>query len=396
MPLSGLVDGDRVISSLLTEEEWAALKDDVRAKRRAITMPCGWPGLAKTSKLGTAHFAHKPGGDGCSAGETAQHLLAKAIIVDAIIAAGWEAEPEARGDGWVADVMATRGAVRVVFEVQWSNQTLDDYRHRQQRYRDAGIASTAWFARHADHLPAADKTLPIFGLTISDEGEATVQVSGRRLPLTEAVERLLTRRLQYRDYYANGQPAEALVEGAAMDCYRCRQNFGVWNVGEVRVRGRCGGEGTRGRGVATFPERRPETEPDVRAAGERLAQSMGVTPAHLGRRYTKASETHYMAFICPHCNATCGEMFVADEFGYGSDHETLATLPATAVRQPHWCLVGDEGACAVPPASIIEEVTRADDADAGWPGGASASVTAVGVPGGITIDQAVSRMIGGF
>lgn len=396
MPLSGLVDADRVVSSLLTEEEWAALKEDVRAKRRAITMPCGWPGLAKTSKLGTAHFAHKPGGDGCSAGETAQHLLAKAIIVNAIIAAGWEAEPEARGEGWIADVMATRGDVRVAFEVQWSNQSLDEYRHRQQRYRDAGIASTAWFARHADHLPADDRALPVFPLTISEDGQATVRVNGTELPLFEAVERLLTRRLQHRDYYANGQPATALVEGAAMDCYRCKKDFGVWYVTEIRVRGRCGGEGARGRGVGTFPEKRPETEPDVRAAGERLAQAMGVTPARLGRRYTKASETHYMAFICPHCNATCGEMFVANEFGYGSEHETEATLPATAVHHPHWCMAGDDGACAVPPPSIIKELSEADDADTGWNGTAGVSVTPVGVPGGISVHQAVSRMFGGY
>lgn len=396
MPLSGLVDGERVVSSLLTGDEWAALKEDVRAKRRAITMSCGWPGLAKTSKLGTAYFAHKPGGDGCSAGETAQHLLAKAIIVDAIIAAGWEAEPEARGDGWIADVMATRDGVRVAFEVQWSNQALDEYNHRQQRYRDAGIASTAWFARHVDHLPAADKALPVFGLTINDEGEATVRVNGTELPLFETVERLLTRRLQHRDYYANAQPATALVEGAVMDCYRCKKDFGVWYVTEISVRGRCGGEGTRGRAVGTFPEKRPETEPDVRAAGERLAQAMGVTPARLGRRYTKASETHYMAFICPHCSATCGEMFVANEFSYGSDHETEATLPATAVPHPHWCLAGGQGACALPPASIIEELSEDEAADTGWNGAAGVSLTPIGVPGGISINQALNRMFGGY
>ncbi|WP_043806906.1 hypothetical protein [Paenarthrobacter aurescens] len=61
MPLSGLVDGEPVVSCLLTEEEWAQLKDDVRAKRRTATMRCGWKGLAKTSKLGTQYFAHAPG-----------------------------------------------------------------------------------------------------------------------------------------------------------------------------------------------------------------------------------------------------------------------------------------------------------------------------------------------
>ena len=61
MPLSGLVDGEPVVSCLLTEEEWAQLKDDVRAKRRTATMRRGWKGLAKTSKLGTQYFAHAPG-----------------------------------------------------------------------------------------------------------------------------------------------------------------------------------------------------------------------------------------------------------------------------------------------------------------------------------------------
>jgi hypothetical protein len=186
MPLSGLIDGERVVSSLLTTEEWAALKEDVRAKRRAIAMPCGWPGQAKTSKLGTAYFAHSPGGDGCTAGETAQHLLAKSIIVDAITAAGWTAEPEVPGEGWVADVMATRGDVRVVFEVQWSNQTLDEYRHRQQRYLSAGIDAVAWFALRTDHLPTADKNLPVFALAISDHGEATVGISGTEVALSDA------------------------------------------------------------------------------------------------------------------------------------------------------------------------------------------------------------------
>jgi hypothetical protein len=395
--LSGVVDGKRVVSSLLTEEQWSALKRDVRAKRLAITMPCGWPGSAKTSKLGTAYFAHRPGGDGCTAGETAQHLLAKALIVDAIRAAGWDAEPEVRGDGWVADVMATRNGVRVAFEVQWSNQSLDEYRQRQQRYRDAGIASIAWFARHIEHLPPAEKALPVFRLAISDAGEATVHIGSTLLPLSEAVERLLTRRLQHRDHLANGQPAKALVEAAVMDCYRCKKRIGVWCLRGVTVRGRCGQVELRGRSVAMFPEKRPETELEIRAAGEHLAESMGVAPARLARRYTKSSGTHYMAFICPHCRATCGEMFVANEFsGQVSERITEATVPPTAARHPHWCLANDDGVCAVPPTNIITELLAADEAEGAYAGATAVTITPVGGPRNISIGQAVSRMFGGY
>lgn len=395
MPLSASVNGERVVSSLLTEEQWAALRDDLRSRRRVLTMPCGWPGLAKTSRLGTRYFAHKPGGDGCTAGETAQHLLAKAIVVDAVTAAGWKAEPEVPGDGWIADVMATQGGVRVAFEVQWSNQTLDEYRRRQQRYRDSGIASIAWFTRHTDHLPAADQHLPVFALTINDAGGVHVRVDGTSVPLFEAVVRLLTRRLQHRDYYASGQPATAHVESAKMTCYRCEKPFAVWNARAVTVVGRCGGSESRLRETGLFAAIRPETRPEVSAVGQRLAQKMRLKPARIFSRATQGSGTRYMAFTCPHCNVTCGDVFVASMFSSGYPaHRAEATVPATAVHKPHWCLAGDDGCCPRPPQEVIDELNRlasSEEADSPYAKAASASVQ-----GNVSIGQTVSRMFGAY
>jgi hypothetical protein len=396
MPLVGLVDGERVVSSLLTTEQWAALKADIRAKRRALVLPCGLPGHAKTSKLGTAYFAHNAGGDQCSAGETPQHLLAKSLILQAIAAVGWTAEPEVAGDGWVADVMATRGSTRVVFEVQWSRQSREDYRHRQQRYQDAGIASIAWFARHTDGLSAVDQSLPVFGLAISDEGDATATVGDTSLPLAEVVERLLTRRLQYRTYLSDAQPATARVDGARIDCYRCGKPFGVWSVERINVGGRCGSTGYRGRPVTDdFPTVRPETDPAIREAGARLAKKVGVAPANLGTRSTKASGTRYMAFVCPHCAATCGEMYVRKEFGVWDNHGLSALVPVapTAVRQPHWCLARTDGTCLEPPEQVVNEVQRLeahaqDD-------GTLTDVEPFRPSKGISVHQAISRMFGG-
>jgi hypothetical protein len=69
--------------------------------------------------------------------------------------------------------------------------------------------------------------LPIFPLRITDEGEAIIEVGGTDLPLGDIVQRLLTRRIQHRQYLANGQPSDATVEAAPMDCYRCKEQFGV-------------------------------------------------------------------------------------------------------------------------------------------------------------------------
>jgi competence CoiA-like predicted nuclease len=143
--LVALVDGVRTVSILLSDDRWLGLQAAARKKSVALTLPCGLPGHLRTSRLGTRHFAHNPGGGGCAehVRETAQHLLAKSIIIRAASAAGWHAEPESRGDGWVADVLATKDGRRIAFEVQWSAQTRDEYQHRQGRYEAASGSPTA-------------------------------------------------------------------------------------------------------------------------------------------------------------------------------------------------------------------------------------------------------------
>ena len=124
---------------------------------------------------------------------------------------------------------------------------------------------------------------------------------------------------------------------------------------------------------------------------------MGVAPARIFRRYTQTAGKHYMAFTCPHCNATCGDMFVANEFKshYVANRSTEATVAPTAWPQPHWCLAGDDGTCPIPPDSVIEELSRIDTSESGG-AQAPATITPVGVPGGMSIHQAVSRMFGGY
>lgn len=400
MPLSGLIDGERVVSCLLSDEQWATLKDDVREKRRTITMPCGWRGMAKTSQLGTQYFAHAPGGDGCSAGESAQHLRAKAVIVEAVSRAGWIAATEVPGDGWVADVMATKGGVRVVFEVQWSRQNLSDYRLRQERYLDSGIASVAWFARHVDGLPESDKQLPIFGLEIDDEGETTAVIGTATISLAQAVDRLLNRRLQHRDYVASGRTALAEVDAGVMDCYRCHESFGVWRVRQTVVEGLCGCKEARRLVPRVFAQNRPEALPEIRVAGESLSRDLGVAPGRIFRRRTQAAGKHYMAFTCPHCNATCGDMFVVELFENGGTARSDQTqVSPSVIPLPHWCLAGDEGPCPIPPPGVIAEYERLYAPDRAHDPAEQttvdhAHVGHIGSSSGIPIHQALGRMFG--
>ena len=60
-------------------------------------------------------------------------------MAKACAAAGWDVDVEAAGDGWIADVLATRNGIKVAFEVQWPHQTESDYDFRTSRYRESGV-----------------------------------------------------------------------------------------------------------------------------------------------------------------------------------------------------------------------------------------------------------------
>lgn len=358
MPLLAMIDGVRTVSSLMTVEEWGALKTDVRSKRRRVELPCGSAGHAKTSRLGTQYFAHNAGGDSCSAGEGAEHLLAKSIIIQAARAAGWDAEPEYRGDGWVADVMATKGGSRVAFEVQWSPQTPEDFTLRQERYAEHGVRG-AWFARKTTGLSLRDRNLPAFRFEVNGD-QVDVTIEGVVMALSEVITRLLSSRIQFRDYLANGGPAETDLAFHLTRCYRCHKGYVVWNVLHTVVTGLCGASlPTATAPRSMWSQTRPEADPAVVETARSIAVERGWTPARLGLRHTQTSSTKYMAFICPHCNATSGDFFIRKQFTQEEPEAIVSgTGPRTAVVHPHWCVASKDQCCLVPPKEVLDMVTR--------------------------------------
>ena len=147
MPLRADLDSQPVVASEVSDRVWEQLRLVSRAALERLVFPvCGTGALLRTSPLGTRHFVHRPG-TSCAAhpGEGQEHLAAKAVIVAAATAAGWDAVPEQPGSGWVADVLAARGRLRVALEVQWSRQSRERYAERQRAY-DADGVRAVWFS----------------------------------------------------------------------------------------------------------------------------------------------------------------------------------------------------------------------------------------------------------
>lgn len=180
MPLKCELDGQICYSFTYSPTEWEALK--ASRKERDMRMPCcGRGAIPKTSALGTQFFAHARRGECESGQETREHLLAKYLVARGAHAAGWAVDVEhcgetPDGEAWVADVFATKGRVKVALEVQWSPQSEQEARRRQERYRKSGVRG-AWFLRpRRGYNPSflgilAERATPSFVIQLADSGQ---------------------------------------------------------------------------------------------------------------------------------------------------------------------------------------------------------------------------------
>jgi competence CoiA-like predicted nuclease len=157
MPLKCFRDHEPVYAfDVETESAWGDLRHE-NANKKNLRLHCCNAGVTlRTSKLGTKHFAHARRGACSTAPETAEHLLAKRIVVEGIRRAGWTPTTEAPGDSpelgaWIADVMAEKGTAKVAFEVQWARQNDAETRYRQTRYQSTGVRGL-WLFRQHDSL----------------------------------------------------------------------------------------------------------------------------------------------------------------------------------------------------------------------------------------------------
>lgn len=234
MPLSALIANETVFAFNFSSEDW----QDLRSKTDEIQFPCcNARVVLKRSPLGTKFFAHARKGKCATAPETPEHLLAKDIIARTAIECGWTAETEVKGPGWIADVMVSRGTVRLAFEVQLSRQSLENTKARQMRYATSGVRAL-WLMGQKD-IPTPSKILPAFYMKKADNGFCVVvdrnpisQFSRQHCPLDEFVRSALGHRLIWRPEIG------ATVQLKWKVRWRRCENCNEWN--KVPVDGKLG------------------------------------------------------------------------------------------------------------------------------------------------------------
>lgn len=96
-------------------------------------------------KLGTQFFAHYPSRN-CrfSSGESREHQMCKYLILKYLHDHGWTIFPEYRGqtpDGetWIADIYVEKKKAKIIIEIQWSPQSIEVTKRRQEKYITSGV-----------------------------------------------------------------------------------------------------------------------------------------------------------------------------------------------------------------------------------------------------------------
>jgi hypothetical protein len=142
MPFRAVVDGENLLSLRIDKEAWRSLTARVRAGEDLVRMTCCQsPGILKISSRGRQFFAHRSQPVECEwKPESPAHIELKAVVHEAVLGVGgWAAEVEASGTNWQADVLATRGKVRIAIEVQLSTQGQAKTWFREDRYETAAV-----------------------------------------------------------------------------------------------------------------------------------------------------------------------------------------------------------------------------------------------------------------
>ncbi|MHC2877102.1 competence protein CoiA family protein, partial [Ralstonia sp. 121560039-2] len=186
MPLKCLdADESVVFAHQLTRDEFEALRASQKVRQSLHFACCSARVGLRVSKNGLNHFYHLSGGGSCPyEEETEAHLSLKIAVMEAARRADWQADCEVSGgcdesQQWRADVLATKGAVKVAIEVQISNATWAQVVARQARYHAAGVRGL-WLLGQDNYQVC--KEVPAFQVRDDGDGEWMVRISPPKEP----------------------------------------------------------------------------------------------------------------------------------------------------------------------------------------------------------------------
>ncbi len=360
MPLRAIINGKEFIAPLIEDSEWERLKKDISASKKLIILPCcNQSGFMRISKLGTKHFVHKRNTECSWEPESLQHLKAKSDIAIACKQANYEVSTEVPGPDWRADVMATKGKVKIAFEVQISPQTHEATTERQERYIRDCIRGCWFFSERLGcslmATESANKDLPLFLLSMEEDKSLYVSLNGKSYSLIDFVESLLCKRIKFCQSLKSRREQTIQIVFYETKCWKCNKRTHAYFL-KNPYQSRCGitlfGSETPiwSKGELVF---RPEILSVVRDF-LKTDRAVSLKMGPIKRRYIKEARGWYLSFGCFWCDSVFGESFRFDEslsiFGH-MENATMIFERTVIPNEPiieefsHWCFPENSQFC---------------------------------------------------
>ncbi len=321
MPLRAYIEDKEIVSIDLNDEEWNALKTRLKAKEIALTLPCcGQEGFLRTSNRGLKHFVHPRSANPCDWKlESAEHLKAKVAIMEACREQGWNAIPEFSEADWRAGVLAVQGDKRIAFEVQWSRQTYEEIRLRQERYKASNVRG-CWLFRIVpkemsdyDKTLIADKEIPAFKILKDENSNILAQVGPVQMPLKALISNLLARKLKFCEHIRLAPKQQVTIIFFEMKCWKCRKPQYCYTV-EPSMKSVC----IRDFDVERFSwdDHDIDKHPEIYAAVQDFLQTEEGRQFKVGpvkRRYSRTVTDSYLSHGCYSCDVIFGDFHLIEK-----------------------------------------------------------------------------------
>lgn len=322
MPIRASLDGNDILAFQCDEIEWKKLKES------NLTMPCcGLRAIPKKSKLGNYFFAHHRRGECTTAPESAEHIYLKTLIAKLAIEHGYEVITEKPGetpDGekWIADVFCQKGKAKIAIEVQWSQQTTDEFIRRQKKYESSGVRA-AWLFKlrsnqsyHYLDLPHSRDT-PVFGMKYqSDTKDLYVPQFGKSIE--EFVNGLLAGKLRW-GFRPEDKFQVKILADEIPACWKCgKATRDLYGLEYQDPYGNTSG-------YSPFYHFGGSKEFIQRSISNKELALLGV--GAIKKRYGHKKRASYLSKGCVHCDALFGQLYSA--YYPTSTAVTLKTIELT-------------------------------------------------------------------
>jgi competence protein CoiA len=310
LPLRACLNDEVIFAFKYDEDAWHELK--ATYKNQALVMPCcESKAIPKISKLNNYFFAHSKNSECLVPLESAEHIFLKTLIAKTAMSLGWDVITEKHGetpDGepWIADVYCTKGNAKVVFEIQWSAQTLNEFKRRQALFTASGVRA-AWLYKirrnqeyYQTEIPVERET-PAFAIKYRKDSK-DIYVPEFDASVDDFVGGMLQGKLKWFPTPKDIITAKLIL--AQDTCWKCKKSIksivglNFYNNLE-EITSLCFTTDGIPKLILKHTTNKDLASYDVGA---------------IKNRYSKTAGGSYLSNGCCHCDAIQGDLFIQDHF----------------------------------------------------------------------------------